>query len=52
MDCWIGCKVTILVGVHIGENTNIPCCAVVKEDLYKVFSVYGCAPEYKIESLK
>lgn len=51
-NCWIGAKVTILDGAHIGDNTIIAAGAVVKAGIYEGFWIYGGVPARKIKSLK
>jgi acetyltransferase-like isoleucine patch superfamily enzyme len=50
-NCWIGSKVTILDGAHIGDHTIIAAGALVKAGIYEGFSIYGGVPARKIKSL-
>lgn len=50
-NCWIGAKVTILDGAHIGDNTVIAAGAVVTAGDYENNAVYGGIPARKLRTL-
>ncbi|MFV8339867.1 acyltransferase [Flavobacterium sp. LB3P21] len=49
-NCWLGAKVTILDGVHLGDGCIVAAGAVLTAGAYKCNTIYGGVPAKKIKT--